>query len=155
MVVRGPALVGVGGPAVGSGTPAGPGAPAGGSGAPTGSPPSVVDADGDGYTTAIDCNDADRAVHPGAADVPDFAFADSNCDGIDGDEPRAVFVSPSGTTPLPARARCPSGRSRPPSPARRRQAKTSTRRREPTPRPCPRPTAWASTAATVPAGPAP
>jgi len=35
-----------------------------------------VDADGDGYSTLWDCNDADPATHPGAAEV---------CDGYDND----------------------------------------------------------------------
>lgn len=33
----------------------------------------------------------------GASDVPDLDFVDSNCDGIDGDVSRALFVSASGT----------------------------------------------------------
>ena len=33
---------------------------------------------------------------PGATDAPDLAFADTNCDGIDGDASRAIFVSPNG-----------------------------------------------------------
>jgi hypothetical protein len=35
-------------------------------------------------------------VHPGAADLPDLAQLDSNCDGIDGTADAAVFVSPKG-----------------------------------------------------------
>ena len=33
---------------------------------------------------------------PGATDLPDLAFVDSDCDGIDGREAKAVFVSPVG-----------------------------------------------------------
>jgi hypothetical protein len=36
-------------------------------------------------------------VPDGGADVPDDAFADTNCDGIDGDALAAVFVSPGGS----------------------------------------------------------
>jgi len=44
-----------------------------------------------------DCNDADAAIHPGAADEPDMAFVDDNCDGVDGDAARAIFVATDGT----------------------------------------------------------
>ncbi|MDO8631798.1 MAG: putative metal-binding motif-containing protein, partial [Phycisphaerales bacterium] len=71
------------------------------------------DADGDTFGTAsesllactaplgyvgdhTDCDDSDTLVFPGAADEPDSGFIDSNCDGIDGDESRAVFVAYSG-----------------------------------------------------------
>jgi hypothetical protein len=47
--------------------------------------------------TAGDCNDADAEIHPGAPDDPDAAFVDSNCDGIDGDITRAVFVAAAGS----------------------------------------------------------
>jgi len=56
-----------------------------------------LDSDGDGFTVADgDCNDADPAVHPGAADLPDLAQLDSNCDGIDGTIANSVFVSSTG-----------------------------------------------------------
>jgi len=58
--------------------------------------PKPSDADGDGTADAQDCAPKDAAIHPGAADAPDLGFVDANCDGIDGDEQRAVFVSTSG-----------------------------------------------------------
>jgi hypothetical protein len=53
------------------------------------------DFDGDGATTT-DCAPLDPAVHPGAVDKPDLAAEDTNCDGIDGDKAKAIFVSPGG-----------------------------------------------------------
>src|SRR3954447_8265097 len=50
------------------------------------------DYDGDGASTAADWNDYDPAVPPGAIDEPDLTFEDTNCDGIDGDIAKAVFV---------------------------------------------------------------
>ena len=60
------------------------------------------DADNDGFTVGQgDCNDNDASINPGALDFPDGSFLDSNCDGIDGDESRAIFVANNGTnTPL-------------------------------------------------------
>ncbi len=57
----------------------------------------VVDFDSDGFDSTVDCDDADPTINPGAADLPDDGFVDSNCDGIDGDESDAVFVTSSGT----------------------------------------------------------
>lgn len=54
------------------------------------------DWDGDG-AVALDCRPLDAGVHPGATDVPDLAFEDGNCDGIDGDPDHAFFVQPSGS----------------------------------------------------------
>ncbi|MBI5610135.1 MAG: DNRLRE domain-containing protein [Deltaproteobacteria bacterium] len=53
-------------------------------------PPKLVvtvaqDLDGDGATADVDCNDADKAVHPGASDVCKDGV-DSDCTGADGDE---------------------------------------------------------------------
>ena len=59
------------------------------------------DADGDGTPDADDCAPKDAAIHPGAADIPDLAFVDSNCDGIDGTEKDAIFASPSGNDANP------------------------------------------------------
>lgn len=42
----------------------------------------AVDVDGDGYTSAVDCNDVDAAIHPGAVDIPDDGV-DQDCDGVD------------------------------------------------------------------------
>ncbi len=56
-----------------------------------------VDGDGDGSLAPADCAPDDPAVHPGAADEPDTAFVDDNCDGIDGDKAQAVFVALDGT----------------------------------------------------------
>jgi hypothetical protein len=71
------------------------------------------DVDGDGYgdpavtvkgcappagyvTSCTDCNDADLTINPKAADAPDAAGLDSNCDSVDGDVTQAIFVAPSG-----------------------------------------------------------
>jgi CARDB len=63
--------------------------------APTG--PAAGDDDGDGATNAADCAPHDASVHPGADDEPDVpGFRDANCDGIDGEASRAVFVAPGG-----------------------------------------------------------
>jgi hypothetical protein len=51
------------------------------------------DFDGDHFTSN-DCAPLDPAVHPGALDKPDLNFEDTNCDGIDGDKAKAIFVSP-------------------------------------------------------------
>jgi len=44
-----------------------------------------VDADGDGYGRAVDCDDASAAVHPGADEVCDGL--DDDCDGVVDEEP--------------------------------------------------------------------
>lgn len=68
-----------------------------------------VDTDLDGYGKA-DCAPNDPAINPTAADRPDLAFVDSDCDGIDGDSATAIFVDPNdgqdlnpGTKTLPVR----------------------------------------------------
>jgi hypothetical protein len=71
----------------------------------TGQPPSPApvqqDADHDGAGDAQDCAPRDPAVHPGAPDLPDLSFIDSNCDGIDGTASEAIFVSPAGNDANP------------------------------------------------------
>jgi hypothetical protein len=67
--------------------------------------PTALDADGDGYVDAMDCAPRDAKIHPGAPDVPDLAFVDSNCDGIDGTDKDAVFVSSSGKDANPGTGR--------------------------------------------------
>jgi hypothetical protein len=42
----------------------------------------ITDEDGDGYDTAIDCNDDDPSIHPDAAETAGDGV-DSNCDGQD------------------------------------------------------------------------
>jgi hypothetical protein len=54
------------------------------------------DADRDGTPDAQDCAPNDPAVHPGAVDKPDASSTDANCDGIDGDESRSIFVAKTG-----------------------------------------------------------
>lgn len=70
---------------------------------PTVTPPPTpdTDPDKDGYAAPADCKPDDNAVHPGAPDKPDLAFADTNCDGIDGDEADSIFVSPTGNNTNP------------------------------------------------------
>ena len=58
--------------------------------------PTSLDADGDGTPDASDCAPTNPSIHPGAADPPDLAFVDSNCDGIDGNPAAALFVSAAG-----------------------------------------------------------
>lgn len=58
--------------------------------------PVPIDTDGDGYI-AGDCAPTNASVHPGADDFPEPSYVDSNCDGIDGDKAKALFVSGTGT----------------------------------------------------------
>jgi hypothetical protein len=73
-----------------------------------------LDGDRDGVVDSKDCAPLDAAIHPGAADLPDLALVDSDCDGIDGQEAKAVLPRSAATTPTRARRRSRSARSEPP-----------------------------------------
>ncbi len=64
-------------------------------------PPGQKDRDGDRYPDVQDCAPTDPAINPGAADLPDLSFADTNCDGLDGTEAKAIFVSAFGNDAAP------------------------------------------------------
>jgi hypothetical protein len=64
-------------------------------------PATPLDSDRDGTPDGEDCAPRDASIHPGAADLPDLAFVDSNCDGIDGTERDAIFVAPNGNDANP------------------------------------------------------
>jgi arylsulfatase A-like enzyme len=49
------------------------------------------DADGDGYALAVDCNDREPGIHPGAEDRPRNGL-DEDCSGLDADPPNVVFI---------------------------------------------------------------
>jgi hypothetical protein len=54
------------------------------------------DVDTDGFGTECDCDDNNALINQLASDSPDHMLLDSNCDGIDGDKYKAVFVSSAG-----------------------------------------------------------
>lgn len=90
-----------GAPAVpGGGSPAVPGIDTDGDGIEDALDP---DADGDGFLGAEDdCNDLDPAINPAAEDLPDHPdYTDTNCDGVDGDEDFAFWVSEDGNDANP------------------------------------------------------
>ncbi len=49
----------------------------------------------------LDCNDINASIFPGAGDLPDDAFIDNNCDGVDGTVAYSIFVSPLGNDLYP------------------------------------------------------
>jgi hypothetical protein len=84
------------------------------------------DSDGDGYgdpadtskgcvaptgyvANADDCDDKDKAIKPGAVDLPDKNGADTNCDQVDGDLAHAIFVSPGGNATADGRGKIVNG----------------------------------------------
>jgi hypothetical protein len=60
-----------------------------------------IDGDADGFMAPADCAPDNAAINPSAQDVPELSFADTNCDGIDGTEANAIFVSPLGSDTNP------------------------------------------------------
>jgi len=64
---------------------------------------SFVDADGDGWSTAFDCNDHGNAVHPRALD-PAADGVDQDCDGMDSLDPAVPDHAEPDDTPATARA---------------------------------------------------
>jgi hypothetical protein len=68
---------------------------------PKAPPPTAADSDHDGTPDSADCAPHDASIHPGAEDQPDLGFVDSNCDGIDGDAARSIFVSTNGDNANP------------------------------------------------------
>ncbi len=60
-----------------------------------------IDGDGDGSLAPADCAPDDPAINPSATDAPEMTFTDTNCDGIDGTEANAIFVSPIGNDASP------------------------------------------------------
>ncbi len=61
-----------------------------------GAPSVIACASADAVTSHGDCNDAEAAIHPGAAEVCDAADRDEDCDGASDDDDPSVLAS--GTT---------------------------------------------------------
>ncbi len=61
----------------------------------------TVDGDGDGSLAPADCAPDNAAVNPTATDAPEMTFADTNCDGVDGNATQAIFVTPIGNDTAP------------------------------------------------------
>ena len=57
----------------------------------------LVDADGDGFDSIFDCDDANDAVHPDAEETCDGI--DNNCDGIPGTDADGDLSKIWGVTP--------------------------------------------------------
>lgn len=62
---------------------------------------SAVDGNGDLNAPRTGMSDGCECRSDGMPDVPDLMFRDNNCDGIDGDISRAIFVSPMGNDTNP------------------------------------------------------
>lgn len=62
-----------------------------------GAPPPPTDADGDGSSRTVDCNDNDATIHPGAEDIPGDGI-DQDCDGSDATVPGPVDADEDGFT---------------------------------------------------------
>ncbi len=52
------------------------------------------DSDSDGFESDCDCDDSTSSINPAEEDIPDTTGTDNNCDGVDGDKTKAVFVNP-------------------------------------------------------------
>ena len=59
--------------------------------APTPVLPAIQDADGDGVTAPLDCNEARADVHPGAGDLPGDGV-DQDCNGTDAAYPKLELL---------------------------------------------------------------
>ena len=58
----------------------------------------VTDTDLDGWANFTDCAPTDGLISPGTKDTPDAPnFRDTNCDGVDGNARKAIFVAPTGS----------------------------------------------------------
>jgi hypothetical protein len=55
----------------------------------------ILDADGDGYNSTVDCDDGNPAINPGATEVCDGI--DNNCDGVVDGITQLCYTGPSGT----------------------------------------------------------